>query len=64
MLNQNDKKNVNEEELEEINGGGKPWGTWVPVDEECPDFNRSQGCPFRPFERSFQNCGECKNKNS
>ncbi|MBQ0036183.1 MAG: hypothetical protein KBT35_04655 [Firmicutes bacterium] len=57
------KENVLEEkELDTIEGGGKPWGTWVPVDEECPDFDNSRGCPFRSFERRFDNCGACRNK--
>lgn len=57
------KETIKEEKLEESTGG-RPWGTWVPVDEGCPDYNRNRTCPFYPADRRFDNCSTCKAKDS
>ncbi|MDO5440717.1 MAG: hypothetical protein Q4F12_04195 [Erysipelotrichaceae bacterium] len=58
------EKNVNEENLENVSGGRRPSGTWVPVDEECSSINQGDACPFDRFYRHFENCHDCRHKNS
>lgn len=60
-----DKKEINEKELEDVDGGfngRRPSGTWVPVDEECK-FTYYKTCPFYPRDRRYDNCPTCKHLN-
>lgn len=59
------KQEIKDENLKDTTGGfrGRPWGTWVPVDEECDQCNKGTECPFYPDDRHFDNCDSCMHKN-
>ena len=58
----NEKKLVETNELEDVNGG-RISPTWIPVDESCCECNCGSECAFPQVKGRYDNCGNCRHFN-